>query len=129
MRRLSILSFTLFVLVWAGCGGPEPLHDVSGTVTLDGKTVPAGMVYFDPDPTKGGSGPQGYAPIKNGKYDTAVEGKGVRGGGGYVVRVSCFDGKVVGDNPLGTALCAEYEMTKDLPREKSELVIDVPKKR
>lgn len=47
-----------------------PRYQVSGTVTYDGKPVPSGLVKFQPDVDKGGSGPSGYAPIKDGVFCT-----------------------------------------------------------
>ncbi|HJZ57850.1 MAG TPA: hypothetical protein VKE74_23020 [Gemmataceae bacterium] len=128
MRTTRSGVLALVLALAAGCGGGEKLYDVSGTVTFDGQPVPAGRVYFDPDPTAGGSGPQGSAAIKDGKFDTAVEGRGVRGGGGYVIRVAAHDGKVSNENPWGQPLRGtEYEFKKELPKERSELMIDVPK--
>ena len=92
----------------------------------DGKPVPVGQIYFDPDPMKGGSGPQGVAEVKDGQFDTAKAGKGVRGGG-YVVRVSGFDGKAANEAPQGKPLFNQYEFKKDFPKERSELKIEVPK--
>lgn len=111
-----------------GCGGgEEPLHDVTGTVTYDGKAVPAGVVYLDPDAATGGR--QGFANIRDGKFDTADKGRGVRGGGGYVIRVTGFDGRPVSEGPLGKPLWApEYEFKKSIGKEKTELPIVVPKK-
>ena len=73
-------------------------------------------------------GPQGFANIWDGKYDTAKEGKGVRGGS-YDVRVNGFDGKQVADAPFGNALFPEYTGTKELPPEDSTYDLDVPKNR
>src|SRR5204862_378695 len=65
-------------LAAVGCG--ESRVEVSGEVTFDGKPVPAGRIYFNPDFTKGNDGPQGYADIKDGKFDTRNKGKGACGG-------------------------------------------------
>ena len=124
--RPAALALGLALL--AGCAAEEKLYDVSGTVTYDGKPIPAGMVYLDPDPSKGTSGMQGFAPIKDGRFDTAVEGRGIRGGA-YVIRVAGHDGVVGNENPWGRPLFNEYEFKKDLPKEKSELPIVVPKKK
>ena len=63
----------------AGCAkSEERLYTVSGTVTFNGKPVPMGLVFFDPDTSKGNSGRQGFANIQGGKFTTA---QGVRGGG------------------------------------------------
>lgn len=110
----------------AGCGGEEKLYNVSGTVTYNGKPIPKGLIFFDPDSTKGGSGSQGFANILNGQYTTADKGRGVRGGA-YNIRISGFDGKEANEAPFGQTLFPEYGVNKDLPKADSELNIDVPK--
>ena len=112
----------------AGCSNEEKLYRVSGTVTHDGKPVAKGLIFFDPDGAKGTTGGQGFANILNGKYDTAAEGKGVRGGA-YVVRINGFDGKEANEAPFGQPLFPEYTGNKELPKEDSTYDVDVPKKR
>ena len=90
----------LLFLATVGCGSGERLHPVSGTATFDGKPIPAGIIYFDPDPTKGGKGTQGFASIKDGKYSTGVEGQGVRGGA-YIIRITGYDGKPANEVAAG----------------------------
>jgi hypothetical protein len=91
------------------------------TVTLDGQPIPYGEVLFTPDGSKNNAGPQGIAPIRDGRYDTGTaDGKGVAGGP-TVVRVTGLTG------PGGKLVC-EYEMKLDLPRADSTQNIDVPKK-
>ena len=68
-------------LLLAGCGRGPTLYQVSGRVTYDGQPLPAGVIYFDPDVTRNHDGPQGYAVIKNGTYNTSARGgRGVVGG-------------------------------------------------
>jgi hypothetical protein len=126
--RLLVIVPALLVLA-IGCGQSEPkLFPVSGTVSYDGSPIPAGLIYFDPDVTKGGSGQQGFAKINQGKFDSTVEGLGIKGGP-YVVRVLGFDGKPADEAPFGAALFPEYTESRDLPKSKSEVTIDVPKKK
>jgi hypothetical protein len=125
--RLGVLV-GLALLVLAGCQGEEKLYDVSGKLTCDGKPIPKGLIFFDPDPTKGTAGTQGFANIKDGVFDTADRGKGVRGGA-YVIRVSGFDGKEANDAPFGQPLFPEYQEKRDLPKAKSTLDINVPGKK
>ena len=125
-RGLTVAGLVLGLAALAGCSNEEKLYRVSGTVTHDGKPVATGLIFFDPDGTKGTAGGQGFANILNGKYDTAEEGKGVRGGS-YLVRVNGFDGKEANEAPFGQALFPEYTTNKDLPTADSELIIDVPK--
>ena len=121
-------ALALFLALAAGCGQGEKLYDVSGTATYDGKPIPAGIIYFDPDPMKGGTGTQGFASIIDGKYTTAVNGRGIRGGP-YAVRITGYDGKAANEAPLGRPLFDEYELKKDLPAADSELNLDIPKKK
>lgn len=128
MRVLSggsvVMVFVLGLAAFAGCAKEEKLYRVSGVVTHNGKPIAKGLIFFDPK----ADGPQGFANILDGKYDTAQQGKGVRGGS-YDVRVNGFDGKQVNDAPFGNALFPEYTGTKDLPQEDSTYDLDVPKKR
>lgn len=131
MRHIRTLAagglFVALLVTGAGCGsGEEPLFHVSGTVAADGKPVPAGLVFFDPDGGTGGM--QGFANIKDGKFDTAAGGHGVRGGK-YRVRVAGFDGKAANEAPMGQTLFPEYVVQKELPKQNSELAIDVPRKK
>jgi hypothetical protein len=124
-RGSAALAWILGLAALAGCGpSEEKLYRVSGVVTYNGKPIPKGLIFFDPK----ADGPQGFANIVNGNYDTAQQGKGVRGGA-YDVRVNGFDGKQVNDAPFGNPLFLEYTGTKDLPQEDSTYDLDVPKSR
>ncbi len=107
-----------------GPGGPERFH-LSGTVTHDGQPIPAGEIAFEPDSSKGNTGPAAYAPIKDGTYATPSR-KGTVGGP-HVVRINGSDGKASGESPLGQMLFPEYRTTADLPKESAEQNFDVPK--
>ncbi len=109
-----------------GCGKTEEaLHQVSGTVTYQGAPVPMGTIFFDPDASKGGSGMQGFADIRDGKFDTAAGGRGVRGGA-YIMRIQAYDGTVANAAPYGQALFPEYQTPKELPQQSTTLDIEVP---
>jgi hypothetical protein len=126
VRRPIVL--VVLLALSAGCGSRDKLHDVHGTATYSGKPIPAGIIYFDPDPMKGGTGTQGFASIQGGKYTTAVNGQGIRGGP-YIIRITGYDGKTANEAPLGQPLFDEYEVKKDLPAASSEVNFDIPKKR
>jgi hypothetical protein len=126
--RLAVAGLLLGLVVLAGCGSEEKLYRVSGTVTYNGQPIPKGLIFFDPDVTKGMTGPQGFANILDGKYDTAEMGKGVRGGA-YVIRVNGYDGKPAYEAPFGQPLFPEYTCTKELPKEDSTFDVTVPKVR
>ena len=101
----------------AGCGqrGPQRFR-VSGTVTHAGKPVPLGRVIFEPDTTRGNDGPQGFAPIENGRFDTA--GPHCKGavGGPMLVRIDGL-GTSGGEDPAaaGRLLFPTHEEAIDLP--------------
>lgn len=123
-RSSAALGLVLIAAALGGCGHKgEKLYRVSGVVTYSGKPIPKGLIFFDPQ----GDGPQGFANIVNGKYDTAEQGRGVRGGA-YDVRVNGFDGRKIDDAPFGQGLFPEYTGTKDLPQEDSTYNLDVPAK-
>lgn len=120
----AILSWILALVVFSGCEQGEKLYRVSGKVTHQGKPIPKGLIHFDPQ----ADGPQGFANIVDGSYDTAQQGQGVRGGA-YNVRVNGFDGKEANEAPFGQPLFPEYTGTKDLPEADSTYDLDVPKAR
>lgn len=125
MRRTLLAAGVLFALAAAGCSPEEKLYDVSGTVTFQGKPVAKGLIFFDPD----AGGPQGFANIENGKYDTAGgKGKGIRGGK-YSVRINGFDGKEAPEAPFGAPLFPEHTFNKDLPAQTQTFDYEVPGKK
>jgi len=78
-----------------GCGDQSNRNRVSGSVTLDGQPVPNGLITFEPDHSKGHTGPQGIARIVDGQYDTsATGGRGVVGGP-HRVRIDGYRGEAV----------------------------------
>lgn len=127
IRRTSVrLSAVLLVL--AGCSGEPHLYNVKGAVTYGDDPVPAGIIYFDPVAGKN-SGPQGFAEIKDGFFDTAQKGgRGVTGGP-YIARIYGADGKPKNEQPLGTTLFEEYSIEVDLPKSHSEQKLEVPKQK
>jgi hypothetical protein len=109
---------SVFLAVIAGCGprGPERFR-VSGTVTHAGEPVQLGRVVFEPDVSRGNDGPQGFAPIENGRFDTA--GRHCKGtvGGPMLLRIDGFE-MTGGEDPAasGRLLFPTYEEAIDLPR-------------
>ena len=120
--HLRVFTLALILPVLAlGCGDGEPTrYHVSGTATVDGKNIPFGEILFTPDGAKQNSGPQGIATIKDGKFDTSTDGKGIAGGP-TIVRVLGLTA------PGGKVLC-EHELQVDLPRADSTQTFDVPAK-
>jgi hypothetical protein len=107
-----------------GGSGPERF-DLSGAVNFDGKPVPFGQIVFEPDSSAGNSGPQGFAEIRDGKYDTKAGGKGTVGGA-HVIRITGSEGESRDENNPAEVLFSDYETTADLPKEDSTKDFDVP---
>lgn len=124
-RRLLTLSAVWVCCLASGCqGGSANRFDISGTVTFEDKPVPAGMIYFSPDRTKHNDGPQGYAEIHDGSYDTRQTGKGSRGGPVHV-HIEGFDGQQAEDQPFGRALFF-HDVDTELPRATATKDFQVP---
>jgi len=117
MTARSCSAFAWLLLVLAGCGSGVSRYDLQGSVTYQGKPVPAGEVTFSPDTSKGNSGPGAFARIKDGKYQTEDD-MGIVGGP-HVVRILGLDGKAVGESTYGLPLFPEYTTHVDFPKEDS----------
>lgn len=117
------LATLLVCMALIGCGGrgsgPTRYH-LSGTVTFDGKPVPAGTIYFEP-----ASGPAGSAEIKNGYYDTR-SGKGVVGGQ-HRVLIEGFDGNAPTTGGYGKPIFRPFRTDENLPTSNTTKNFDVPK--
>lgn len=118
----ALLAFSTLL----GCGGSDGprRYTVEGTVTFDGKPVPAGDIAFEPDTSKGNQGPAGYADIKNGRYVTS-SGKGAVGGP-HIVRINGSDGNATPEQPYGGFLFEPYTVELDLPKENTTHDFVVP---
>jgi hypothetical protein len=135
--RLCIPLCLPALVVLAGCGGKgdAPRFDLSGTVTYDGKPVPAGYIVFEPETAAGNSGPASQADIHDGKYST-LPGHGTIGGP-HVVRIFGFDGRPykAGEgpqghpmlNPMGKPLFTASAIKVDLPKQKAVHDFAIPK--
>lgn len=124
LKRFTILIGGLCCLLSQSCGsnGTSPnLYDVSGTVTHDGKPVPYGSILFVADADDGNTGPQGVAEINDGKFNTAMAGRGVVGGAYKVIikgrseQASAEDDEGQGPAPL----FADYQTAVVFPEENS----------
>ncbi|OWK39454.1 hypothetical protein [Fimbriiglobus ruber] len=115
-------------LAVAGCGDSMPANvvHVSGTVTVDGKPLPLGMIVFEPDPAKGNRGPQGHADIKGGRFDTKLSAKGVAVGP-QIVRITGGDGvNPEPFTPFGNQLFEQHVVRVDVAKNQPALELDVP---
>src|SRR5262249_25448335 len=120
MRRWVGAAVVLAVAVVAGGadGGPKRAR-LSGEGKYDGQPIPYGGIGFTPGRSKKNDGPQGFAKIRDGRYETTAD-KGI-GGGPTIIHVTGFSG------PDGKGLLCEVEMPADLPRDGGTYNIDVPK--
>src|SRR5579859_2435068 len=110
-----------------GCGGARPQAvEVWGEIIFDGKPLPAGRIYFNPDFSKGNDGPQGYAIIQDGKFDTRKGGAGAHGGPTIVI-IQGYDGsKDPASGTMGNPLFTEFQIAVDLPKESCQRDFEVP---
>ncbi|WP_425396480.1 hypothetical protein [Aeoliella sp.] len=122
MQRLFLVLAC--VLTAGGCTSSDSdRQQLTGEVTFDGRAVPSGVIFFDPDASKGHDGRQGVAKIVDGKFDTRSSGKGVSGGH-YIARITGFDSQP-GAAP-STPLFHEYRVEVEITPESAEMKFDVP---
>lgn len=103
-----------------GCGHkPKRIQiHVAGTIEYQGRPVPAGILYINPDLEKKNDGPQGFAINKDGKYDTRLNppNEGKPGTGPYLIVVWAGDGVAGPEAPMGQPLLkGEYVHPVVLP--------------
>jgi hypothetical protein len=127
---LVVLPGLVCCCLVVGCG--KSTYNISGKVTFKGQPIPAGTIYFIPDTKKGNEGPSGWATIKDGSYDTSAEGGKGMIGGPMIVAIEGIDTTAgaktdkSGVEIHGKALFPKYEMSVDLPKEKTTKDFDVP---
>ncbi|MCC7473762.1 MAG: hypothetical protein IT425_00075 [Pirellulales bacterium] len=112
-----LIGLSTLILVCGGCGESGPKRDdVSGAVTWKGQPVPNGVIFINPDTRKGNKGPQGFALIRNGRYDT--RGKNSKGcsPGANVFAIQGCDGQNIGPGrPYGNSLFASAQLSIEIP--------------
>lgn len=128
-RAVALMAFVVSLAV-TGCGdrGPRRYH-VRGAVTFAGEPVRLGRIVFDPDQSRGNAGPQGFAPIENGRFDTANRHCKGTVGGPTIVRIDALE---IMDGPDGASagrlLFPTHEERIELPQASISRDFDVPKK-
>jgi len=120
----AVATAVLVAAAAVGCGPDGPArHRVHGTVTYAGRPVPVGRIVFEPDVLKGNRGPQGFAVVEEGRFDTAVkQGRGTSGGP-MVVTIDAFD--TPGPGQAATPLVTNHQEHCDLPTADTELTFDL----
>ena len=81
MKTTGTAAAVVILAAVAGCGRPTgpPTFTVTGRVTFAGQPVPFGRVVFEPDASRGNTGPASVADIAAGRYRTRP-GRGFVGG-------------------------------------------------
>ena len=128
VRSLAITSAFVALAASAGCGqNGVPRNAVWGSVTWKGQPVPRGVIYISPDTTKGNSGPQGYALIKDGHYDTRDEhSKGCSAGPQIAVVQGCDGQGISPARPYGNSLFAPFEIPIEVAPKGSQADLKTP---
>jgi hypothetical protein len=121
--RLVPVALLAFAALGCGEGGPTRYH-VAGRATLGGEPIPEGVVIIEPDASRGNTGRQAYAPIRNGHFDTADGGEPVVPGA-VIFRV---EGRspATAAYPAGVPLCSDYRLRAELPAKRSDFDVAVP---
>jgi hypothetical protein len=118
------IGIVLGAVALVGCGGEKAYH-LSGKVTFKGQPVPVGQIVFEPDASAGNKGQAAYAKIKDGYYDTHLEGQGTVGGP-HIVTIHGRDGIPRGELLNGLPLFHDYTTQIDLPKTDGEQNFEVP---
>lgn len=126
--KAAAIATVVVGLSLTGCGkdGP-PRVDVWGTVNWKGQPVPRGVILFGPDVSKENRGPQGFALILDGRFDTRQSlAKGCMTGP-HVVQIDGCDGQNIRNGyPYGNQLFSPYETSLDIPLGGGEMDLVVP---
>lgn len=128
-RLITTICCSLAVVVsGSGCQkAGVTRYRVTGRVTYDGKDLPAGIIYFEPDSARGNRGATGYAAIVDGRFDTAVKGKGAIGGA-MIVRVNGHEKRAnPHDESPGIVYVKDHVEAADFPRAATEWNVAVPR--
>jgi len=121
--RLAVLG--ALALTASGCQDGLKRVRVSGSVTFQGKPVPYGNVVFEPDKSKGNSGPQGYATIKDGRFDTGLAGGTAPTSGPQVIAIEGYP-ELGNEDPKKGRLVFNHRTSADLTGKEMTLDFDVP---
>lgn len=119
MRAIGFAVISAFAV---GCGQSDR-HPVSGTVRIGTQPIRGGYVIFEPV-GQGVAGPQGYAPIRDGKFDTRDSGEAAAAGPS-IVRIQGW-GQPSERFPNGVPVCTAYETRVELQAKANTLELTVP---
>lgn len=127
--RSVAVGLSVVLAVAAGCGRPSgpSRYDVCGTVTFRGQPVPSGSIAFEPDASRGNSGPVSVMPIIDGRFDSRATKRPGPLSGPLVVRISGYpppDPSVEVQPPLFPEHTTTVELAAS--RHVTELEFEVP---
>lgn len=139
MFKLHPLSLLCFIasspFLASGCGGATEKFErvvVSGAVLFDGKPVPYGSIWFEPDLSAGPESPTGFASIRDGKFQTTPE-KSPKAGM-YTMRISGAAqsreelARTSGnDEAIVEPLFREYTQSIEIPETGTAIEVTIPK--
>jgi hypothetical protein len=121
--RMLTLVAAMFLV---GCSKPEvERYPLSGNIRFAGAPVTSGFIVFEPDTLKGNRGPQGYASIVHGRYETDATGKGSVAGPIKVRIVGLMAGGAAGED-AGISLFQPYETSIEVSEATSTVDFEVP---
>jgi hypothetical protein len=127
------ITATTICLGLAGCEGDGlERHQVSGTVSYQGRPVEYGTIVFEPEASAGQIAPTSFARIESGKYQTERAESPTTGR--YNVRVMGFDkAKMKQNTPPEEIielpeLFPAYSVSVEIPPPDDRLDIEVPSK-
>jgi hypothetical protein len=109
-RRL--LGGVAVLALAAGCSSGPEMAQVSGTVTFQGKPVPAGWISFTPE---SGDGSVRVCQITDGVYDSSKEGEPGVYPGRNRIKIAGFDGKKIPFWGQGKQIFNPIDDTFDVP--------------
>ena len=126
LRPLVVFVVCGMAVTLAGCSeatGPNR-HRVSGTIHIGSQTITGGFVVIEPAHGSPAGPLQGYAPIRDGHFDTDDGGQRAASGPA-VLRINGW-GAPTEQFKNGAPLCNRYELKIDLKAEANTLDLVVP---
>ncbi len=121
--------FQLILLPGCGDSGTRQANSmhVTGKATFRGQPIKLGLIVFEPDPSQGGSGTQGFAAIRDGEFNTQKPGGQAVAIGPCIIRVTGGDGVGIDAfTPFGNMMFDEFTTKMVMDTDNGELSIEVP---